>query len=63
MERINLNFSDGHANYFDGWECVKKEDSSFLQTEGHPDLSAGFVPRTESAMNARKSTSAAVNTT
>ena len=63
MEGINVNFSDGHTNYFDAWEYIKKEDSSFLQIERHPDLSAGFVPRTESAMNARRSTSTVVNTT
>ena len=63
MEGINVNFSDGHTNYFDAWKYVAKEDSSFLQSEGHQDLSAGFVPRTESAINARRSTSTAVNTT
>ena len=63
MEGINVNFSDGHTNYFDAWEYVTKEDSSFLQSEGHSDLSAGFFLRTESAMNPRRSTSIAVNTT
>ena len=29
----------------------------------HQDLSAGFVPRNESAINARRSTSTSVNTT
>ena len=42
-EGININFSDGHTNYFDAWKYVAKEDSSFLQSEGHQDLSAGFV--------------------
>ena len=63
VEGIIVNFSDGHANYSDAWEYVTKEDSFFLQSEGHPDLSAGFAPRTESAMNARSSASKAVNTT
>ena len=63
MEGINVNFSDGHTNYFDAWEYVTKEDFSFLQSEGHSDLSAGFFLRTESAMNPRRSTSIAVNTT
>ena len=56
---INVNFSDSHANYFDAWEYTTKSDPTFIQSEGHPDLSAGFVPRTASAMNARRSTSAA----
>ena len=63
VERINVNFSNGHTNYFDVWEYATKGDSSFLQSEGHLDLSAGFVPRTESAMNAKRSTSTAMNTT
>ena len=54
---INVNFSNRHTNYFDAWEYVAKEDVEFLQSEEHPDLSAGFVPRTASAMNARRSTS------
>ena len=56
-EGININFSDAHTNYFDAWEYVRKEDPQFLQSDNHPDLSAGFVPRTDSAMNARRSTS------
>ena len=63
VDGINFNFSDGHIYYFDAWEYVTKEYSSFLQNEGHLDLSAGFVPRRKSAKNARNSTSTAVITT
>ena len=58
---IIVNFSDGHSNYFDAWEYCTKEDEHFIQSEGHPDLSAGFVPRTGSAINARRSTSSQSN--
>ena len=61
-EGINGNFSDGNSNYFDAWENVTK-DSFSVQSEENPDLYVGFVPRTESAINARKSTTTAVNTT
>lgn len=54
---INVNFSSTHTNYFDAWEYTTKEDPDFIQSAAHPDLSAGFVPRTASAMNARRSTS------
>jgi len=54
---INVNFSDGHTNYFDAWEYVTKSDEQFIQSEGHPDLTAGFVPRTRNASNKRRSTS------
>ena len=59
---IQVHFSDKHTNYFDAWEYVTKEDPEFLQSEGHPDLSAGFVPRTASAMNARRTTSSSTCT-
>ena len=58
-----FNFSGVETNYSDAWEFVTKEDSSFLQSEINQDLSAGFVPRNESAINARRSTSTSVNTT
>ena len=54
---INVNFSDAHSNYFDAWEYTTKSGTEFKQSDGHPDLSAGFVPRTTSAINARRSTS------
>lgn len=57
---INVNFSNAHSNYFDAWEYTTKEDVEFLQSPDHPDLSAGFVPRTASAINRRRSTSSSV---
>ena len=54
---INVNFSSTHSNYFDAWEYATKEDENFVESESHPDLSAGFVPRTASAINRRRSTS------
>ena len=58
---INVNFSDSHSNYFDAWEYCTKEDAHFIQSAEHPDLRAGFVPRTNTAINARRSTSSASN--
>lgn len=59
---INVNFSDKHSNYFDAWEYTTKEDTEFIQSEDHPDLTAGFVPRTNAATNRRRSTSTPVDT-
>ena len=59
---INVNFSDGHSQYYDAWQYVTKEDPDFVESENHPDLSAGFVPRTISASNQRRSTSSSATT-
>ena len=59
---INVNFSDGHSQYYDAWQYVTKEDLDFVEIENHPDLSAGFVPRTISASNQRRSTSSSATT-
>ena len=57
---INVKFSNGHLFYYDAWQYVTKEDSEFLESENHPGLAAGFVPRTHqsaSASNAKRTTS------
>ena len=56
---INVNFSDTHSNYFNAWEYVVKEDAEYLQSDGHPDLSAGFVPRTTNATVSRRASTSA----
>ena len=57
---INLNFSNDHAQYFNAWQYVTKEDIDYLESDRHPDLSAGFVPRTATASNARRSTASSL---
>jgi len=56
---IKVNLSDGHTNYFDAEEYVTKSDEEFIESQNHPDLTAGFVPRKNSASNTRRSTSSA----
>ena len=49
-----MNFSDRHSNYFNAWSYVTKEDTEFLQSENHPDLTSGHIPRTKAATNKKK---------
>ena len=51
---IQVNFSDRHTNYFDAWSYVTKGDTEFLQSENHPDLSSGYIPRTKAATDKKK---------
>ena len=43
---ISVHFSAIHANYYSAWQYVTKEDSGFIQSLGHPDLSNYHPPRT-----------------
>ena len=38
----------------DAWSYVIKEDIEFLQSENHPDLSSGYIPRTKAATDKKK---------
>ena len=57
---IQVNFSNDYGQYFEAWQYVTKEDSDYLESAGHPDLSAGFVPRTATATNIRRSTASSL---
>ena len=46
---INVNFSGVHANYYCAWRYATKQDASYLQSPGHPDLSNCDVPTTTNA--------------
>lgn len=35
---VKLNFSSSHANYYSAWKYTTKEDTQYLESEGHPDL-------------------------
>ena len=48
---VKLNFSNQHANYYSAWKYVTKEDTDFLQSEGHPDLKN--APQTHEACEVR----------
>ena len=48
---VKLNFSSNHANYYSAWKYVTKEDTDFLQSEGHPDLNN--APQTHEACEVR----------
>ena len=43
---ISVHFSAIHANYYSAWQYVTKEDSGFIQSVGHPDLTNDHPPRT-----------------
>ena len=43
---ISVHFSAIHANYYSAWQYVTKEDSGFIQSFGHPDLTNDHPPRT-----------------
>ena len=43
---ISVHFSAIHANCYSAWQYVTKEDSGFIQSLGHPDLSNYHPPRT-----------------
>ena len=51
---IQMNFSEYHSNYFDAWSYVRKEDTEFLQSENHPDLSSGYIAHTKAATDKKK---------
>lgn len=50
---IYVHFSNRHCNYYSAWLYTTKEDHSFLQSPGHPDLTNSRPPRTLSASEAR----------
>ena len=49
-----MNFSERHSNYFDAWSYVRKEDTEFLKSENHPDLSSGYIAHTKAATDKKK---------
>ena len=51
---IKLNFSDNHDNYYTAYSYVVKEDSEFLLSPGHPDLSNAEAPSTTKATRQRR---------
>ena len=38
------------THYFSAWRYVIKEDSSYIESNGHPDLTNQSVPRTTNAI-------------
>ena len=54
---IKVNFSDKHANYYEAWKYVTKEDSCYIQNIGHPDFENATIPRTSAATSARRTKS------
>ena len=51
---IKVNFSDAHTNYFSAYNYVVKEDSVYLLSKNHPDLTNASAPRTTNATKKRK---------
>ena len=51
---IQMNFSERHSNYLDAWSYVRTEDTEFLQSKIHPDLSSGYIPHTKAATDKKK---------
>ena len=50
---ISVHFSSAHHNSYSAWRYVTKEDEFYEQSDGHPDLSNGNVPRTDVASSSR----------
>jgi hypothetical protein len=46
---ISVHFSSVHHNYFSAWQYVTKTDCEYSQSDGHPDLTNGEPPKTDSA--------------
>ena len=44
-----MNFSNAHTNYFSALRYVIKDNSSYIESNGHPYLTNQSVPRTTSA--------------
>lgn len=52
---IDVHFSDIHYNYYSAWRYVTKEDTSYEESEGHPDLCSNYqAPRTSNTSNTEK---------
>ena len=51
---IRVNFSEHHSNYYGAWQYVTKDDKEFIESEDHPDLSDGHVPKTTAATVAKR---------
>jgi len=61
-EGISVHFSNIHHNYYSAWEYVTKEDSDFVQSEGHPRLANGSYPRSNEASRSRRNRTRSINT-
>ena len=46
---IRVNFSEHHSNYYGACQYVTKDENEFIESEGHPDLAGGHVPKTTAA--------------
>ena len=53
---IKLNFSDRHENYFSAYRYVIKDDTEYVMSENHPDLTNATAPRTTNSTKKRKAT-------
>ena len=51
---VVLNFKDCHANYYDAYKYVIKEDAEPYLSENHPDLSSAWTPPTTKATKAKQ---------
>ena len=54
---ISVHFSNLHYNYYSAWKYTTKKDSSFLESDNHPDLSDLKAPKTDTASSSRKKSS------
>ena len=46
---LTVNFSTHHHNYCSAWCYVRKSDTNFRESEGHPDLKSKGKPQTSKA--------------
>ena len=50
---VKVHFSNNHHNYYSAWQYTTKEDSSYLQSINHPDLTNASQPHTSGASRTR----------
>ena len=51
---VKVHFSDKHANYYEAWKYVTKEDNNYILSECHPDLLNSAVPSTTTARKVKR---------
>lgn len=53
-QNVNVNFSNRHDNYYSAWRYTTKEDTEYIQSPNHPDLSTVGPPQTTQATTSRR---------
>jgi hypothetical protein len=51
---IKVNFSCVHSNYYSAWKYTTKQDVSFIQSPGHPDLTNSKASTAKSSKQKKK---------